>query len=164
MYPSKLFFILALFTFALSSFAQNTDWWKHATFYQIYPRSFKDSNNDGIGDIPGIITKLEHLKNAGVTAVWLSPIFSSPQVDAGYDISNFTEIHYEYGTMEDFDLMVSTAHQLGLKVILDFVPNHSSDQHIWFKMSENREPGYEDFYIWKDPNPETGLEPNNWVS
>lgn len=143
---------------------QDQDWWKSATFYQIYPRSFKDSNNDGIGDIPGIISKLDHFVDAGITAIWLSPVMSSPQVDAGYDISNFTDIHHEYGTLEDFDNMVREAHARNIKVILDFVPNHSSDQHEWFNKSQNREPGYEDYYIWMDPNPETGGVPNNWLS
>lgn len=152
-----------LFLLVVALEAQTLDWWQHAVFYQIYPRSFKDSDNDGKGDIQGIISKLDHVKDAGVDALWLSPVMSSPQVDAGYDISNFTDIHYEYGTLEDFDQMVARAKELGLKVILDFVPNHSSDQHEWFIKSENREPGYEDFYVWRDPNPVTGGVPNNWV-
>lgn len=141
----------------------DADWWKHAVFYQIYPRSFKDSNNDGIGDLQGIISKLEHLKEIGVTAAWLSPIYASPQVDQGYDIANFTDIHYEYGTLDDFDQLVARAKELGIRVVLDFVPNHSSSQCEWFKKSENREPGYEDYYVWRDAAPDGG-PPNNWVS
>lgn len=143
--------------------ADDPDWWKHSVVYQIYPRSFKDSNNDGIGDLQGIISKLEHLKDIGVTMAWLSPIFASPQVDQGYDISNFTDIHYEYGTLEDFDQLVAKANELGLKVVLDFVPNHSSNKHIWFEKSENREPGYENYYVWRDAKPD-GSAPTNWLS
>lgn len=138
-------------------------------FYQIYPRSFKDSDGDGIGDLNGITSKLEYLKEIGVTATWLSPIFASPMVDFGYDISNFVEIHPEFGTMTDFDNMIKKANELGIKIVLDFVPNHSSNEHEWFKKSENREPGYEDLYIWDSglPNendPSTRLPPSNWVS
>lgn len=142
--------------------AQNPDWWKTAVFYQIYPRSFKDSNNDGIGDLRGIIEKLPHLANAGVTSAWLSPIYASPQVDGGYDISNYTDVAPEYGTLDDFDELVARATELGLKVVMDFVPNHSSNLHPWFAMSENREPGYEDYYVWQDAVGDA--PPNNWVS
>ncbi|KAB0799128.1 hypothetical protein PPYR_07008 [Photinus pyralis] len=143
----------------------NSDWWKHALFYQIYPRSFKDDNNDGIGDLKGITGKLEHLKNAGVTAAWLSPIFQSPQVDQGYDISDYTKIDEPYGTMDDFDALVQKAHDLGLKIILDFVPNHSSNKHEWFIESEKRTPGYENFYVWRDgKDGSTTIPPNNWLS
>lgn len=141
----------------------NQDWWKTAVFYQIYPRSFKDSNGDGIGDIQGIISKLDHLKDAGITATWLSPIYKSPQVDQGYDISDYKDIHYEYGTIEDVDKLVTKAHKLGIKVIMDFVPNHSSDKHPWFLLSENRTSGYEDYYIWRD-GATNSTPPNNWVS
>lgn len=145
------------------------EWWQTAMFYQIYPRSFKDSNGDGIGDLNGITSKLEYLKDIGVTATWLSPIFASPMVDFGYDISNFVAIHPEFGTMEDFDNMIKKANELGIKIVLDFVPNHSSNEHEWFKKSENREAGYEDLYIWDSglPNPSdpsTRLPPSNWVS
>lgn len=138
------------------------DWWKHAVFYQIYPRSFKDSDGDGVGDLQGIISKLDHLKDAGITATWLSPIYTSPQVDQGYDISDFTNIHDEYGTLEDFDQLIEKADELGVKIIMDFVPNHSSDEHAWFNYSVTRTKGYEDYYIWKDAK-EDGSEPNNWV-
>ncbi|KAF5286037.1 hypothetical protein FQR65_LT12972 [Abscondita terminalis] len=139
------------------------NWWKNAVFYQIYPRSFKDSNNDGIGDLKGIISKLQHLKNAGVTAAWLSPVYESPQVDQGYDISNYTNIDKDYGTLEDFDELVKAAHDLGLKVVMDFVPNHSSNLHQWFINSEKKVSGYEDYYIWKDGKSD-GSPPNNWIS
>ncbi|KAF5286038.1 hypothetical protein FQR65_LT12973 [Abscondita terminalis] len=141
----------------------SSDWWKHAVFYQIYPRSFKDDTNDGIGDIKGIITKLDHLKDAGVTAAWLSPIYESPQVDQGYDISNFTNIDSNYGTFEDFDNLIKKAHTLGIKIVMDFVPNHSSDKHTWFTKSENKEEGFEDFYVWRGNETDKG-PPNNWIS
>lgn len=138
------------------------DWWKHAVFYQIYPRSFKDSNGDGVGDLQGIISKLDHLKDAGITATWLSPIYTSPQVDQGYDISDFTSIHHEFGTMEDFEQLIEKANELDIKIIMDFVPNHSSDQHEWFNKSIYSVEGYKDYYVWKDAK-EDGSEPNNWV-
>ncbi|KAF2880410.1 hypothetical protein ILUMI_25767 [Ignelater luminosus] len=142
--------------------AKELDWWQNAVVYQIYPRSFKDSDNDGNGDIKGIIEKLDHLIDAGVTAAWLSPIYKSPGKDNGYDISDFRDINETYGTMDDFKELVSQAKQKGLKIILDFVPNHSSDQHEWFQKSENKEPGYEDYYIWIDGPSDT--PPNNWTS
>lgn len=137
----------------------NDDWWKHAVFYQVYPRSFKDSDGDGIGDLKGITSKLNHFVDAGVDAIWLSSIFKSGEVDAG--VSNFRAIDGDYGTMEDFDEMLEEAHALGIKVIIDFIPNHSSDQHEWFLLSQNKTLGYEDYYVWKDPV--DGEEPNNWV-
>ncbi|KAK4887008.1 hypothetical protein RN001_003279 [Aquatica leii] len=164
--PTKLFVIEpyeAIVGIALKDVQYgSSDWWKHAVFYQIYPRSFKDDTNDGIGDLKGITSKLDHLKNAGITAAWLSPIYESPQVDQGYDISNFTNIDKDYGTYQDFDNFVQKAHSLGIKIIMDFVPNHSSDKHIWFTKSEAREEGYEDFYVWKDGKNEN--PPNNWLS
>ncbi|XP_034475194.1 maltase 2-like isoform X1 [Drosophila innubila] len=143
------------------------DWWQHAVFYQIYPRSFKDSNGDGIGDLQGIISKLPYLADTGITATWLSPIFQSPMVDFGYDISDYMAIQTEYGSMSDFEQLVHKASSLGIKIILDFVPNHSSDKHEWFKKSAAREAGYEDFYIWSDGQlDEEGQRqvPNNWQS
>ncbi|XP_055625270.1 maltase A3-like [Toxorhynchites rutilus septentrionalis] len=143
------------------------DWWEKAGFYQIYPRSFKDSDGDGIGDLNGITSKLPYLKELGVRAFWMSPINKSPMVDFGYDISDFRAIQPEYGTMQDFENLVKEAHRLNLKVIMDFVPNHSSDKHEWFIKSEARESGYEDFYVWDDgiPNPAGGrnLPPTNWL-
>lgn len=156
--------ILLLTIVQLKADVDDTDWWKHAVVYQIYPKSFKDSNNDGTGDIQGIISKLQHLKNAGVTVCWLSPIYKSPQVDDGYDISDFREVDELFGTLDDFDQLIGNATELGMKVVMDFVPNHSSDQHEWFKLSENRTAGYEDYYVWQDANTTTGKEPNNWVS
>ncbi|XP_025831784.1 maltase A1-like [Agrilus planipennis] len=138
------------------------DWWKYATFYQIYPRSFKDSDGDGMGDLNGITSKLQHLVNAGITAAWLSPIFKSPGVDAGYDISDFRDIDEKFGTMSDFEQLIKTAHELGLKIILDYVPNHTSDQHVWFQLSKNKTEGYKDYFIWKKGYNSTA-PPNNWV-
>ncbi|XP_032595167.1 maltase 2 isoform X2 [Drosophila grimshawi] len=143
------------------------DWWQHAVFYQIYPRSFKDSNGDGIGDLQGIISKLPYLAETGITATWLSPIFQSPMVDFGYDISDFKSIQSEYGSMSDFEELVHTAARLGIKIILDFVPNHSSNQHEWFKKSAARAAGFEDYYVWADGQlDELGVRqpPNNWQS
>lgn len=147
---------------------QDENWWRHEVFYQIYPRSFMDSNGDGIGDLKGITSKLSYFVETGITAIWLSPIYRSPMVDFGYDISDYRDIHPDYGTLDDFDELIATATKLGIKVILDFVPNHSSDQHEWFKKSAARVPGYEDFYVWEDAKPGEGGEerapPNNWVS
>jgi len=147
--------------------SEEKDWWQKTIFYQIYPRSFKDSNGDGIGDLNGITEKLSYLKETGIDAAWLSPIFESPMVDFGYDVSNYRQIQPEYGTLGDFDRMISRAHELGVKIILDFVPNHTSDQAEWFIKSAAREAGYEDYYVWanghKGPDGEL-LPPNNWVS
>ncbi|KAJ8681867.1 hypothetical protein QAD02_017659 [Eretmocerus hayati] len=146
---------------------QNIDWWKTSVIYQIYPRSFKDSDGDGIGDLPGITSKLEHIKDTGADALWLSPIFASPQKDFGYDISNFTDISEDYGTLEDFDKLIAGAKRLGVKVLLDFVPNHSSDEHEWFQKSINRIAPYDDYYIWRDAKTGSNgerLPPNNWLS
>ncbi|ALC40926.1 Mal-A2 [Drosophila busckii] len=144
------------------------DWWENAALYQIYPRSFQDSNDDGVGDLNGITQRLGYLKEIGITATWLSPIFTSPMADFGYDISNFTEIDPSFGTLDDFDAMLAHAKSLGIKIILDFVPNHSSDECDWFKKSVAREPGYEDFYVWHvgKHNPETNQQepPSNWIS
>ncbi|EDX06185.1 GD10165 [Drosophila simulans] len=143
------------------------DWWENAQFYQIYPRSFMDSDGDGIGDLNGITSKLEYLKDLGVTAAWLSPIFTSPMVDFGYDISDFFDIQPEYGTLDDFRALIKRANELDLKIILDFVPNHSSDENSWFVKSVNREKGYEDYYVWHDGkvNATTGDRepPSNWL-
>ncbi|KAH8299668.1 hypothetical protein KR044_004345 [Drosophila immigrans] len=150
-----------------SSSEATRDWWQVAQFYQIYPRSFKDSNGDGIGDLQGIISKLSHLKDIGVTATWLSPIFTSPMADFGYDIADFFDIQPEYGTLDDFDQLIAAANAQGLKIILDFVPNHSSDENDWFKKSVKREKGYEDYYVWHDGyvNASTGVRqpPSNWL-
>lgn len=145
------------------------EWWQTSSFYQIYPRSFKDSNGDGIGDLNGITEKLPYLKEIGINATWLSPIFKSPMADFGYDISSFFEIQPEYGTMDDFRALVKRAKELGIKIILDFVPNHSSDENEWFVRSENSDPMYKDFYVWHDGyldpnNASNRLPPSNWLS
>ncbi|XP_034476692.1 maltase A1 [Drosophila innubila] len=152
---------------ASSSSEATRDWWQVAQFYQIYPRSFKDANGDGIGDLQGIISKLDYLKDIGVTATWLSPIYTSPMVDFGYDIADFFDIQPEYGTLTDFDQLIAEANKRGLKIILDFVPNHSSDENVWFKKSVQRAKGYEDYYVWHDGyvNASTGERqpPSNWL-
>ncbi|KAI5635972.1 alpha amylase, catalytic domain-containing protein [Phthorimaea operculella] len=145
------------------------DWWQHCVLYQIYPRSFKDSDGDGIGDLQGIISELEHFAVSGVDAIWMSPIFTSPMVDFGYDVSNFYDIHHEYGTMQDFDELLEKAHSLGIKVLLDFVPNHASTESDYFIKSEAGDPEYRDFFVWADPLPDPDnetnrLPPSNWVS
>lgn len=138
-------------------------WWKTATFYQIYPKSFKDSDGDGIGDLQGVIEKLDYIRNLGVTGIWLSPIFKSPEKDQGYDISDYRDINPMFGTLEIFQQLVNEVHKRRLKIIVDFVPNHTSDKHEWFEKSVNREDKYEDYYIWKGDENSTG-PPNNWVS
>ncbi|MDR2575407.1 MAG: alpha-glucosidase [Treponema sp.] len=138
-----------------------TEWWKRAVVYQVYPRSFCDSNGDGIGDINGITSKLGYIKDLGVDVIWLSPVYKSPMFDNGYDISDYTAINPEFGTMADFDILLKEAHKLGLKIVMDLVINHSSDQHPWFIESrsskENPKRGY---YIWLDGK--NGGPPNNW--
>lgn len=139
-------------------------WWQKGTIYQIYPRSFMDSNGDGTGDLKGIIQKLDYLKDLGVEGIWISPFYPSPMADNGYDVSDYTGIHPLFGTMEDFDLLIREIHNRDLKLILDFVPNHSSDEHPWFQESRSiRDNPKRDWYIWKDPKPD-GSEPNNWLS
>ena len=140
------------------------DWWRYGIFYQVYPRSFQDTDGDGVGDIRGIIERLPYLKSLGIDAVWLSPIFPSPMADFGYDISDYTGIDPLFGTMDDFDALVSAAHGSDLKIILDLVPNHTSDQHPWFIESRgSRDSPKRDWYIWRDGKPEGG-PPNNWLS
>ncbi|XP_072383357.1 maltase A2-like [Diabrotica undecimpunctata] len=147
------------------SVGEDNDWWKTATFYQIYPKSFKDSDGDGIGDLEGIIQKLDYLQDLGVTGIWLSPIYKSPLVDEGYDISDFRDINPLFGDLKTFVRLVEGAHSRGLKVVLDYVPNHTSDQHEWFKKSENGEEGYEDYFLWVDGKDGLKTEPpNNWIS
>lgn len=160
--------VLVLFGFLCSSLAQDLEWWEGGNFYQIYPRSFKDSNGDGIGDLLGIASKVKYLKDLGMDGVWLSPIMKSPQADYGYDISDYRDIHNEYGTLQDFDVLLAACKENDVKLILDLVPNHSSNEHDWFIKSENREPGYENYYIWHpgsfDPITGKRIPPNNWVS
>ena len=139
-------------------------WWQRGIIYQVYPRSFMDSDGDGVGDLPGITARLDHLRWLGVDAVWISPIYPSPMADFGYDVADYTGVHPLFGTLEDFDRLVEAAHARGLKVILDFVPNHSSDQHPWFQESRrSRDSPRRDWYIWKDPAPDGGA-PNNWLA
>ena len=138
--------------------------YKDAVIYQIYPRSFADSNGDGIGDLPGIISRLDYLADLGVDILWLSPIFQSPNADNGYDISDYEAIMPEFGTMADFDTLLAGVHQRGMRLILDLVVNHSSDEHRWFQESrKSRDNPYRDYYIWKPANP-AGGPPNNWQS
>ncbi|HEY3296083.1 MAG TPA: alpha-amylase family glycosyl hydrolase [bacterium] len=139
-------------------------WWQSGIIYQIYPRSFQDSNGDGIGDLPGILQRLDYLRYLGVDAIWLSPIFPSPMADFGYDVSDYTAIDPMFGTLEDFDRLLATAHGMHIRLLLDFVPNHTSDQHPWFIASRSaRTHPKRDWYIWRDPAPDGG-PPNNWLS
>ena len=139
-------------------------WWKEAVVYQIYPRSFMDGNGDGIGDIKGITSRLDYLKELGVDVLWLSPIYKSPNDDNGYDISDYQAIMDEFGTMEDFDRMLATAHEKGIKIMMDLVVNHTSDEHKWFIESrKSTDNPYRDYYIWR-PAKEDGSLPNNWGS
>lgn len=134
------------------------DWFKEAVVYQIYPRSFNDSNNDGIGDLQGIIEKLDYLEKLGVDVIWLSPIYASPNADNGYDISDYYAINKDFGTMADFDELLAKAHEHHLKIVMDLVVNHTSDEHHWFREAKkSRDNPYHDFYIWRD-------QPNNWGS
>ena len=136
-------------------------WWKESVVYQIYPKSFKDSNGDGIGDIRGIIEKLDYLKELGVNVLWISPMLESPQDDNGYDISDYRRIYKDYGTMEDYEKLLEEAHRREIKVLMDLVVNHTSDEHQWFLESKkSKDNPYRDYYIWK--NPVNGKEPNNW--
>ena len=140
------------------------NWWKEAVAYQVYPRSFNDSNGDGIGDLPGLIEKLDYLENLGIDVIWLSPMYPSPNDDNGYDISDYKGIMSEFGTMDDFDQLLSNIHQRGMKLILDLVVNHTSDEHPWFIESKSSKASAKrDWYIWADPKPD-GSEPNNWES
>jgi alpha-glucosidase len=142
---------------------QNLEWWQSAVFYQIYPRSFSDSNADGIGDLQGIISRLDYLQDLGVDAIWLSPHYQSPQVDFGYDISDYKTVAQEYGDINDFQNLLDGLHQRGMRLILDLVLNHTSDQHSWFQASRSsREDPKRDWYIWRDGK--DGEPPNNWNS
>ena len=141
-----------------------SDWWRGAVIYQIYPRSFQDSNGDGMGDLKGITDRLEHVASLGVDAVWLSPIFTSPMEDMGYDVSDYRDIDPTFGTLENFDRLIARAHELGLKVIVDQVYSHSSDRHPWFEESRSsRDNPKADWYVWADAD-EDGFVPNHWPS
>ena len=138
-------------------------WWKESVVYQIYPRSFMDSNGDGIGDLRGITSKLDYLKELGVDVIWLSPVYKSPNDDNGYDVSDYQDIMDEFGTMNDLDELVEGLHSRGMKLMMDLVVNHSSDEHKWFIESrKSKDNPYRDYYIWRPGK--DGKEPNNWIS
>ena len=141
----------------------NKQWWKNSVVYQVYPKSFQDSNNDGIGDLPGITSRIGYLKKLGIDILWLSPIYKSPNVDNGYDISDYRAIQPDFGNMADFDKLLKTAHENGIKIMMDLVVNHTSDQHEWFQESlKGKDNPKRDYYIWR--NPVDGHEPTNWGS
>lgn len=153
--------------------ATNPNWWKEAVIYQIYPRTFRDSNKDGVGDLQGIVEKLNHLKQTGITAIWLSPIHEGPtthKVDFGYEVVNYEKIDQDILKNSDFDKFVEEAHKLGIKVILEFVPNHSSAEHPWFVSSRDDKHAefdkYKEYYVWRNGKENAGKKeaPNNWVS
>ncbi|MDI1365956.1 MAG: alpha-amylase family glycosyl hydrolase [bacterium] len=144
--------------------AMDADWWRGAVIYQVYPRSFADSNGDGVGDLPGVTARLEHIASLGVDAIWLSPFYKSPMKDFGYDVSDYDDVDPIFGTLADFDRLVERAHALGLKVIIDQVFSHTSDEHPWFEASrQDRANPYADWYVWADAKPD-GSPPSNWQS
>ncbi|XP_060651788.1 maltase A3 [Drosophila nasuta] len=163
---AKSLTVCCLLALIVSPTLAELGWWRTAQFYQIYPRSFKDSDGDGVGDLNGVTQQLAYLKEIGVTATWLSPIFTSPMADFGYDVANFYEIDPLFGTMEDFDNLLTRAKQLDIKIILDFVPNHSSDECEWFIRSAAGEAEYKDFYVWHTGKVVNGIRqpPTNWIS
>ncbi|MBS6646551.1 MAG: alpha-glucosidase [Clostridiaceae bacterium] len=139
-------------------------WWKNSVVYQIYPKSFQDSNGDGLGDLPGVISRLDYLKELGIDVIWLSPVFDSPQDDNGYDIRDYRKIYDGFGTNEDMERLIAEAHKRQIKIVLDLVVNHTSDEHVWFVESrKSADNPYSDYYIWKDPKADGAL-PNNWGS
>lgn len=144
--------------------AGDTEWWRGAVIYQVYPRSFRDSNGDGLGDLAGIVDRLEHVASLGVDGIWICPFFRSPMTDFGYDVADYTDVDPIFGTLADADRLIGKAHRLGLKVVIDMVLSHSSDQHPWFLESrQNRTNRRADWYVWADPKPD-GTPPNNWLS
>jgi len=168
MFSTDLLLLLALSPFAASAAnksldAQGHEWWQHAVFYTIYPRSFADRNNNGIGDLKGITSKLDYLKQLGIDAIWITPCYPSPQVDFGYDVSDYEDIDPTYGTLNDFDQLQREARRRGIRIIMDFVLNHTSDQHKWFLDSRSsRDSAHRDWYIWR--NGKNGGPPTNWNS
>ena len=144
--------------------AMDRDWWRGAVIYQIYPRSFQDSNGDGVGDLAGIAQRLPYVASLGVDAIWVSPFFKSPMKDFGYDVSDYCDVDPMFGTLADFDQLIATAHDLGLKVMIDQVLSHTADTHEWFTESrQSRDNAKADWYVWGDPKPD-GTPPNNWLS
>ena len=147
-----------------------SEWWRSAVVYQVYPRSFQDSDGDGVGDIPGIISRLDYLHELGVDVIWLSPVYRSPHDDNGYDISDYEDIDPTFGTLADIDELIAQLHTRGMKLVMDLVVNHTSDEHAWFIDSRSsRDSAHADWYMWHDPRPgavggEPGAEPNNWGS
>ncbi|ESA54597.1 oligo-1,6-glucosidase 1 domain protein, partial [Streptococcus pyogenes GA19700] len=144
-------------------------WWSNAVVYQIYPRSFQDTNGDGFGDLKGITSRLDYLADLGVDVLWLSPVYKSPQDDNGYDISDYQDIDPLFGTLDDMDELLAEAHKRGLKIVMDLVVNHTSDEHAWFEASKNKDDEHADWYWWRPARPgttagEPGAEPNQWGS
>src|SRR3954470_18908718 len=140
--------------------AEQHEWWQRGIVYQVYPRSFQDASGDGVGDLRGVRQRLDYLQWLGVDAVWLSPIYPSPMADFGYDVSDYCDIHPLFGTLAEFDELLDETHRRGMKLILDFVPNHTSDQHPWFVESRSsRDNPKRDWYIWRDPSPSGGGPP-----
>ncbi len=140
------------------------EWWRGAVIYQIYPRSFQDSNGDGVGDLPGITRRLEHIASLGADAVWISPFFKSPMADYGYDVEDYRAVDPMFGTLEDFDALLRRAHELGLRVMVDMVMSHTSNRHAWFLESRSsRDNDRADWYVWADARAD-GTPPNNWLS
>ena len=141
-----------------------SEWWRGGVIYQVYPRSFSDSNGDGVGDLPGVTARMDYLRDLGVDGVWLSPFFTSPMRDFGYDISDYTGVDPTFGTIEDFDALVERAHDMGLKLVIDQVYSHTSDQHPWFKESrQSHDNPKADWYVWAKGK-DDGTPPNNWIS
>src|SRR5205814_5232434 len=167
---SAVIFLVSLVLFTSASAqpkpvdAEGHQWWQHAVFYEIYPRSFADSNNDGLGDLNGIASKLDYLKQLGVDAIWITPCFPSPQVDFGYDVSDYEAIDPMYGTLQNFDHLMSEAKKRNMRILLDYVINHTSDQHKWFIDSKaSRSAAHRYWYVWRDGKG-PGVPPNNWQS
>jgi len=143
----------------------STAWWQHGVVYQVYPRSFRDASGDGVGDLAGVLERLDYLSETlGIDAIWLSPFYPSPMADFGYDVADYTDVDPLFGDLADFDALVAAAHARGLKIIVDYVPSHTSDRHAWFRASRSsRDNPYHDWYVWRDPQPD-GSPPNNWAA
>ena len=147
--------------------AGTTEWWRDAVTYQVYVRSFADGNGDGVGDLPGVRDRLPYIHDLGVDAIWLNPFYPSPQADGGYDVSDYRDVDPRFGTLADFDLLLADAHELGLRVIVDLVPNHTSDQHAWFRAALAAAPGSSERarYLFRDGRgPDGAMPPNDWTS